>query len=135
LEFDVCYNTEDDPVLKTLAYDGFFLRVTDQTSGRSLRSVLAEAFAQEFTTGTLQHYPKHFPRNDDPSYFEDMSAWAGYSGGFQHVRMKLPGTAGSRIQLRFEYAQDQFGTCANVRPGSACGVMVDNVVIKSVTSK
>jgi hypothetical protein len=64
-----------------------------------------------------------------------MSVWAGSSGGFQHVRMKLPGAAGSRIQLRFEYAQDQFGTCADLRPGTACGVMVDNVLIKSVTSK
>jgi hypothetical protein len=135
VEFDVCYNTEDDPVLKVLAYDGLFLRVTDQTPGRTLRSVLAEAFAQEFTTGALQHYPKHFPRNDDSNYFDDMSVWAGFSGGFQHVRMKLPGTAGSRIQLRFEYAQDQFGTCADLRPGSACGVMVDNVLIKSITSR
>ena len=29
VEFDVCYDTEDDPVLPTTAYDGFFLRVTD----------------------------------------------------------------------------------------------------------
>jgi hypothetical protein len=135
LEFDVCYDTEDDPVLKVLAYDGLFLRITDQTPGRVLRSVLAEAFAEEFVTGSLQHYPKHLPRNSDPSYFEDMSVWAGRSGGFQHVRMKLPGTAGSRVQLRFEYTQDSSFTCANVRPGSSCGVMVDNIVVKSVTSQ
>jgi hypothetical protein len=135
LEFDVCYDTEDDPVLKVLAYDGFFLRINDQTPGRVSRSVLAEAFAEEFVTGSLQHYPKHLPRNDDFFYFEDMSVWAGRSGGFQHVRMKLPGTAGSRLQLRFEYAQDQSFTCANVRPGSSCGVMVDNIVVKSFTSQ
>ena len=29
VEFDVCYDTEDDPVLPTTAYDGFLLRVTD----------------------------------------------------------------------------------------------------------
>jgi hypothetical protein len=135
LDFDVCYDTEEDPVLRVLAYDGFFLRITDQTAGRVLRSVLAEAFAEEFTTGSLQHYPRHLPRNDDPSYFEDMSAWAGRSGGFQHVHMKLPGMNGSRFQLRFEYTQDFSFTCANLRPGSTCGVMVDNIVIKSVTSK
>jgi hypothetical protein len=134
VEFDVCYDTEDDPVLPTTAYDGFFLRITDQTVGRTLRSVLAEAFEQEFTTGPIEHYPKHFPRNDDPSYFEDMSAWAGFSNGTQHVRMKLPGMAGSRAQLRFEFAQDALATCADVRPGHACGVSIDNVVIRSVVS-
>jgi hypothetical protein len=134
VEFDVCYDTEDDPVLPGLGYDGFFLRISDQTPGRTVRSVLAEAFEQEFTTGPIQHYPKHLPRNSDPSYFEDMSAWSGFSNGPQHVRMRLPGMAGSRIQLRFEFAQDQVGTCADVRPGHACGVTVDNVLVRSVVS-
>ncbi|HEX9189555.1 MAG TPA: hypothetical protein VGB87_20940, partial [Vicinamibacteria bacterium] len=61
--------------------------------------------------------------------------WAGDSGGLKHVRMRLPGMQGSRAQLRFEYAQDSFATCADVRPGSpGCGVFVDNVVVKSVKS-
>jgi hypothetical protein len=81
VEFDVCYDTENDPVLPGLGYDGFFLRITDQTAGRTLRSVLAEAFAQEFTTDGFQHYPKHFPRNDDFNYFEDMSAWSDFPMG------------------------------------------------------
>ena len=134
VDFDVCYDTEDDPVLPVLAYDGFFLRITDVTPGRTLRSVLAEAFEQEFTTDGFKHYPKHFPRNGDPSYFEDMSVWAGYSGGVQHVHMKLPGMAGSRFQLRFEYAQDQIALCSDVRPGHACGVAIDNVVIRNVVA-
>ena len=132
VDFDVKYDTEDDPVLRTLAYDGFFLRVTDQTPGRTLRSILAEAYAEEFTTGTAQHYPKHFPRSSDPAYFEDMSAWAGDSAGVKHVHLKLPGMAGSRAQLRFEFAQDGLATCADVRPGHTCGVLVDNVVVQSV---
>ncbi len=134
VEFDVKYDTEDDPNLRTLAYDGFFLRVTDVTPGRTLRSVLAEAFAEEFTTGALQHYPRHLPRFSNPAYFEDMSAWAGDSGGLRHVRMKLPGMAGSRAQLRFEYTQDTNSTCADVRPGHTCGVLVDNVVVSSVVA-
>jgi hypothetical protein len=134
LDFDVCYDTEDDPVLPILAYDGFFLRITDLTPGRTLRSVLAEAFEEEFTTDGFQHYPKHLPRSNDPNYFEDMSAWAGFSGGIQHVHMKLPGMAGSRAQLRFEYTQDGSSTCANVRPGHSCGVTIDNVVLRSVVS-
>jgi hypothetical protein len=134
VDFDVCYDTEDDPVLPVLAYDGFFLRVTDVTPGRTLRSILAEAFEQEFTTDGFKHYPKHFPRNGDPSYFEDMSAWAGNSNGQQHVHLELPGMAGSQFQLRFEYAQDQFGLCTDLRPGHICGVSLDNVVIRNVIS-
>ena len=135
LDFDVCYDTEDDPVMRVLAYDGFFLRVTDVTPGRTLRSVLAEAFEQSFTTNGFQHYPKHLPRNDDPNYFEDMSAWAGFSGGIQHVHMELPEMAGSRAQLRFEYTQDEFSTCADVRTGHSCGVSIDNIVVRGQASR
>jgi hypothetical protein len=132
IEFDVCFNTEDDPNFNILAYDGFLLRIADLTTGRMLRSALAEAFASEFTTGALQHYPKHFPRSGNPAYFQDMSAWAGDSGGVQRVRMRLPGMEGSTAQLRFEFTQDGAGTCADVRPGTACGVSVDNIAVHSV---
>ena len=134
VDFDVCYDTEEDPNFNVLAYDGFFLRVTDLTSGRTLRSVLAEAFEDEFTTGSLLHYPRHFPRSSNPAYFEDMSAWAGFSDGWKHVRMRLPGMQGSTAQLRFEYTQDGGGTCADLRPAHTCGVAVDNVVVRSVKS-
>lgn len=135
VEFDVCSNTEDDPVLPTTAYDGLALRVTDLTTGRTLRSVLVEAFASEFTTGDIHHYPKHLPRSSNTAYFQDMSVWAGDSGGAKHVRLRLPGMAGSTAQLRFEYTQDSALTCQDLRPGAACGVFVDNVVIKSAVSK
>ena len=36
--------------------------------------------------------------------------------------------------MRFEFTQDASGTCADVRPGHACGVMVDNIVLQSVVS-
>jgi hypothetical protein len=134
VDFDVCYDTEDDPNLRVLAYDGFFLRVTDVTPGRTLRSALAESFEQDFTTGSLKHYPKHFPRSGNPNYFEDMSAWAGFSGGVQHVHLKLPGMAGSRFQLRFEYTQDEVAICSDVRPGHACGVAIDNIVVANVVA-
>ena len=134
VEFDVCYNTEDDPVLPTTAYDGFLLRVTDLTPGRTLRSVLAEAFADQFTTGDREHYPKHLPRSSNTAYFQDMSAWAGDSRGVQQVRMRLPGMAGSTAQLRFEFTQDIGFTCQDVRPGTACGVFFDNLVVTSAVS-
>src|SRR5205814_188235 len=82
LDFDVAYDTEIEPTLALQAYDGLTLRITDQTSGQTLRSVLAEAFAEVLTTGTSKHFPRHLPRNSNTSYFEDMSVWAGYSGGF-----------------------------------------------------
>jgi hypothetical protein len=133
VDFDVCYDTEDDPSFNILAYDGLLLRVTDLTPGSVLRSVLAEAFADEFTTGSSEHYPKHFPRNSNTAYFQDMSAWSGFSNGVKHVHMRLPGMAGTTAQLRFEFTQDSAGTCSDVRPGHSCGVLVDNVVVKSVT--
>jgi hypothetical protein len=132
VDFDVCYDTEDDPSFNVLAYDGLFLRVTDLTPGHTLRSVLAEAFEDKFSTDGFFHYPKHFPRNDDPAYFEDMSAWAGESGRFHHVHLRLPGMAGTVAQLRFEYTQDELASCADVRPGHSCGVSVDNVRVSWV---
>jgi len=135
VDLDVCYDTEEDPNFNILAYDGFLLRVTDLTTGRTLRSVLAEAFADEFTTGSFFHYPRHFPRSSNSNYFQDMSAWAGSSDGWQHVHMRLPGMQGSSAQLRFEYTQDSSGTCADIRPGNTCGVAFDNLVVRSVKSK
>jgi len=136
VEFDVCYDTEEDPFLNILAYDGFLLRVTDLTPGRLLRSVLVDAFEDEFTTGSANGYVRHFPRGTiGGRYFEDMSAWAGFSNGWKHVRARLPGMAGSTAQLRFEFTQDSSGTCADLRPGHSCGVAVDNIVVRSVVSK
>jgi len=135
LEFDICTDSEDEPALNVQAYDGFFLRLADLTPGAPPRSVLAEAFAQDFTTGGRAGYPKHLPRGDNPAYFEDMSAWAGDSQGRQHVSMRLPGVAGATVQLRFEYTQDGFATCAFVRPGHACGVSVDNIQLTSFRAR
>ena len=135
LDFDVKYDTEDDPGFNILAYDGFLLRVTDITPGRTLRSVQIESFAEEFTTGAVQFYPKKMPRNSNTSYLQDLSAWAGDSNGVQHVHLKLPGMAGSTVQLRWEYTQDGIGICTDVRPTPrTCGVAFDNVVMNSVVS-
>jgi Bacterial Ig-like domain (group 3) len=134
LDFDICYDTEDDPGFNVLAYDGALLRITDFTTGRFARANLVEAFAESIATGSIAHYPKHNPRSSSTSYFQDMSMWSGVSNGFQHVRMRLPGMAGSVIQLRPDYTQDSVGTCADVRPGHACGVMIDNIVLRSVVS-
>ena len=134
VEFDVCTDTEFDPNFLITAYDGLTLRVTDLTTGHTIRSVLAEAFEDEFTTGSIKHFPMHLPRNGNPAYLQDMSVWAGPSGGAQHVRIRLPGMAGTTAQLRFEFTQDSFATCLDVGGGPVCGVSVDNVVVNSVKS-
>jgi len=137
LDLDVCTDTEDDPNFNILAYDGMFLRITDLTTGHILRSVLLEAFEDEFTTGSIQSMPKHEPRSGSPNYFPngDMSMWAGFSNGPQHVHLRLPGMAGTTVQLRFEFAQNSGGICTDVRPTHTdCGVSVDNVVMNSVVS-
>ena len=114
-----------------LAFDGLTLRI-DGHRGAYARSVLAEAFEDEFTTDGFKHFPKHLPRNNNPAYLQDMSVWAGDSGGPQHVRLRLPGMAGAIAQLRFEFTQDGNGTCLDVGGGPICGVSVDNVVVRSV---
>jgi hypothetical protein len=133
VEFDICTDTEEDPNFNIQAFDGFLLRLFDGTPGSTPRNVLVEGFADEFTTGASKHYPRHLPRGGGP-YFEDMSVWAGDSGGMQHVRLRLPGTAGTLAQLRFEYTQDFIGTCLDLGRGPICGVSFDNLVVKSVRS-
>jgi hypothetical protein len=135
VDLDVCTDTEDDPTFKIQAFDGLFVRFTNNTPGDVLRSVLAEAFETDFTTDGFFGYPKHLPRNNNPNYFQDMSVWAGDSGGIRHVKMRLAGMAGSTATLRLEFTQDDIATCADVRPGHSCGVLVDNIVIKSVKSR
>ena len=134
LDFDICYDTEDDPNFNVFAYDGALLRITDFTAGHFARANLVEAFAESITTGSIAHYPKHTPRSSNAAYFQDMSLWSGFSNGFQHVHMRLPGLQGTTIQLRPDYTQDSLGTCSDVRPGHACGVIIDNIVMASVVS-
>ena len=136
LDFDLRYNLEDEPALAVQAYDGLSLRITDQTSGATVRSVLAEAFAEKFKTAALNHFPKHLPRNNDRSYFQDMSVWSGDSAGVTHVSFKFPGEGmlGRSVQLRFEYTEDDSGDCATAGHTAPCGVGVDNVVLAAVPS-
>lgn len=133
VDFDVATNSEDEPLYNITAYDGFCLRITDQTPGNLLRSVLAEAYAYDFTTGSLGHYPKHLPRNSNTAYLQDMSVWAGYNAGWKHVTMKLPGMAGTTFQLRYEFTQDgSLAGSAAAPVGTSVGVAFDNLVVKSV---
>jgi len=132
LDFDIAYNTEDEPLRQLLAYDGATVQLVDFTPAATVRTVLAEAFAEQFTTGAANHFPRHLPRNNDASYLDDMSVWAGSSGGLRHVSMKFPGAGltGRTIALSFEYTEDAIFACAT----PPCGVAIDNVVLRHVIS-
>jgi hypothetical protein len=134
LDFDLAYSTEFDTTFNYLAYDGMTLRIFDQTPGQLGRHILAEAFAEILKTGSDNHFPKHLPRDNNQSYFQDMSVWAGDSNSVVHVSMKFPGAglAGRQIQLRFEYTDDVSFSCLDVGGTAPCGVAVDNVMLKSV---
>src|SRR5207249_3083528 len=139
LDFDVKHDTQDDPNFNILAYDGFLLRIGDYGPSNSppafVRSVMAEAFEEEFTTSNQNHYPKHFPRSNNTRYFQDISAWAGDSAGLKHVHMKLNGMAGRSIRLWWEFTQDANLICNDVRPAArACGVLFDNLFVQSVVT-
>ena len=138
LDFDICYNTEDlaqyVPTLGVEAFDGAHLRITDFTPGHTAIAVWAESFAENFTTGTAQSYPKHAPRSNNTAYFQDIPMWAGDSGGYKHVNLKFNGMAGTTVQLRPDYTQDSNGTCPAADPAN-CGVAIDNIVLQSVVLK
>jgi hypothetical protein len=153
IDMDVAYNSEDDPNYKYLGYDGFLLRVFDNTSGRNTtRSIQIEAFEEEFSTGDGQFYPKAFPRGSSSLLARDLAAWTGFSNGFRHVHVKLPASEitptvspvslnGAQVQLRFEYEQDSGGIGFDIRPQdvnnparATSGVAFDNLVVAAVTS-
>ncbi len=148
LDLWICYETEDDPDFNVLAYDGLTLRVVDETSGRVVRSVLAEAFAPRIKSGNgvfppgygyPDHLPKHLPRSGHPGYFQDMSVWAGSSGGMKHVYVDLDGIQGSTVRLSFDYTQDGSGTCLDAghagSPPGTCGMLVGGFQLSSVANE
>jgi hypothetical protein len=136
IDFDVCYDTEEDPNYNVLGYDGADLRITDFTPGHFARANFATALSEYFYTGGSAYYPRHAPRSSNTSYFQDISMWSGLSNGFQHVSMKFDGMAGDTVQLRPDFTQDGSGTCTNIRPtDTSCGVMIDNIVMNAVTLK
>ncbi len=145
LDLWLCYETEDDPDFGVLAYDGLTLRVVDETTGRVVRPVLAEAFASRIKSGIglfppgygyPDHFPKHLPRSGHPGYFQDSSVWAGSSGGVTPSYFVLDGIQGSTVRLSFDYTQDGSGTCLDAgrtgSPPGTCGVLVRAFRLRTV---
>jgi cysteine-rich repeat protein len=135
LDFDLVYDLEEEPSKLVEAYDGMTLRITDSTTGATVRSVLAEAFAEKIKTGNVNHFPRHLVRSSNTNYLEDMSVWSGPSGGTQHVSMRFPGQGmtGRTIQVRFEFTQDGFAVCTDNGAGRGpCGMAIDNIKLNAV---
>ena len=140
LELRLCYETEDDPDFNVLAYDGLTVGIVDRTTGRVTRPILAEAFATRIATGSgplaATHFPRHLPRSGDPGYLQDMSVWAGSSGGMKTVVMDLQGMEDGAVQFFFDYTQDRSGTCTDAgHPGSppgTCGVLLNYVRVQAI---
>jgi hypothetical protein len=136
LDFDICYDTEEDSNFNIQAFDGADLRITDFSTGHVARANFMEAFADSIMTGSLMYYPRHNVRSSNANYLQDISLWSGDSQGFKHVSMVLPGMQGTTVQLRPDFTQDGSLTCTNLRPThTLCGVSIDNIVMKSVVTK
>src|SRR5262249_36102132 len=126
LDFDVAYSLENEPTRPNTGYDGCYVRITDMTGGSyTVRSIYATDFADAMTTGSPQGYPPRLPRT---LTFATADMWSGSSQGLKHVSMKFPGEglAGHSIQLRFEYIQDNSGTCTTAGLTGPCGISIDN---------
>jgi hypothetical protein len=138
IEFDISYGTPADSSRPTGTFAGLSLRLYDQTPGRTARHVPIEAVAQDFMTGPTPFYPKHTlasPSSYATNSLYDMSAWGGSSPPTgRHVSMKIPETAGSTFQLRFEFIEDGVIRNPCSTGGVPCGFLIDNVVVKSVVS-
>ena len=132
LDFDVCTDTEFDPNFQVQAFDGLTLRILDATPGHTARSVLVEAYRGRAHDERHQAFPEALPRNNDPAYLQECLCGRATRRACKHVRMRLPGMAGTVAQLRFEYTQDGSATCLDVGGGPVCGVSIDNLVLRSV---
>ncbi len=115
VDFDVRYNTEAQDA--RTGFDGASFEYSVDGGG----SHFATADAVEFT----QRYDHYLTRNTGGTSNGDRQGWAGDSGGWKHVHLRIAGLANHTFQPRFSMASDQ--------SVGASGVWVDNVLIKSVT--
>ena len=134
LEFDVCTTPKHDPNFNVLAYDGLPLRVPGLDAGPasafgargSVRGRVHDRTASSTIRSTCREAVRRISRT--------CRCGPEIRRARKHVRLRLPGMAGTTAQLRFEFTQDGIATCSDVRPGHTCGVSVDNIVVRSVTS-
>lgn len=119
IEFDINYNEE--VATSRTGFDGGSLTLRFNDGGSS---IFASAFATEFD-GRYEHRLERSAGGQSG----DRSAWSGNSGGFRHIRIRIPakdvaGVDLTSIQFRFDQTSDS--------SVGAVGWWVDNVTIKPV---
>ena len=122
---DVTFNITHNLELNTerRAFDGALLRV-EVNDGFTIQTKLTGAFASLFEP----FYPWQIDRYSSAAQqpLQDLSCWSSNTTpNFNSVHLQFPGLAGKTIRLFFD-----LGTDGGV--GSATGMFVDNVVVKSI---
>lgn len=117
--FDITHNIELDSERK--AWDGALLRV--EIDDGATQTVLAGAFASQFDP----FYPWQANRQSSSGQpIQDLSCWSSdVTPNFNNVHIQFPGLAGTTVRFFFDMGTDGF-------VGTATGMFVDNVVVKSV---
>lgn len=115
VDYDIKYNTEFQDA--RTGFDGTSFEYSVDGSG----SHFATADAIDFTL----RYDHYLTRNTGGTSNGDRQGWAGDSGGWKHMHLRIPGLAGHTFLPRFSMASD-----ASAGGG---GAWIDNVVINAVT--
>jgi hypothetical protein len=119
--FDITHNLELN--IERRAYDGALLRV-EVNDGFTIQTKLAGAFASLFDPFYPWQVDRYSSSTEQP--IQDLACWSSNTTpNFNSVHLQFPGLAGKTIRLFFDVGTDN-GT------GSATGMFVDNVVVKSI---
>lgn len=115
VDYDIKYNTEAQDA--RTGFDGTSFEYSVDGSG----SHFATADAVDFTP----RYDHYLTRNTGGTSNGDRHGWAGDSGGWKHVHLRIPGLAGHTFLPRFSMASDA--------SAGGAGAWIDNVAINAVT--
>jgi hypothetical protein len=119
--FDITHNLELNTERR--AYDGALLRV-EVNNGMTVQTKFAGAFASLFDPFYPWQVDRYNSSSDQP--IQDLACWSSNTTpNFNSVHLQFPGLAGTTIRLFFDVGTDN-------GVGSATGMFVDNVVVKSI---
>lgn len=120
IDFDIAYDTG--------AQEGCALRLVDVTNGAEeprLIDSVAEDFSRMVSNEEKAGYSARLPISESDA-LQNVSVWSGRSFGYEHVHASVPGMAGRRVRLRWDYVV--LSPCA----GKARGISIKNVEVSTV---
>jgi len=139
LDYDVCYDLEDDPNFNIQAFDAWcaFLR---RHAGPLPRAFHDGSWAQcagrgletEFTTGSFKNYRSTF-RGAAHRVLPGHERMVGRLQGRPPRAPTAAGHAGQHLPASLRVQQDRRDV-RDLRSGHVCGASVDNIVLRSVKS-